>query len=159
MTDVDPIVVLGGRGAFAVVEGVSISILAVERWTIADVDAYMAACFRVARDVTSVASLSHFLADVPGAAARKRMLELIEREGVTPATRTALLTDAALMRGAATAWGWLTQSQTLAVAPEELRRAIEWCLQGTRGSADRVERVATDCYGSIGIEPPTRARR
>ncbi len=153
-----PTLMLDGRASYAYVERTTLSVVNVSRWSVAEVERYIRESIRLGTKSGTAASVSHFLGEIPGAAERKRITEIMKEEGVQTSLRTVLLADSALLRGVATAWAWLTNAEARAVAPEARRAGIEWAVAGTDANVDRIEHTLIECYRLLGVEPPRGAR-
>lgn len=139
--------ILDGRAAFAYVYGVGIMVSDVDVWDPERVRRYIEE-----PGLRSVScSISHFLGQPLDAAGRKRARDLmVEHELV--GERTAVITDAALIKGALTAYAWLSGTDAKAFGSDALDAACAWAVKGTDRSPDPVREALAGCYALLGRE-------
>jgi len=145
MPFVVPRLILDGRAAYAFVDDVSVVVSDVPRWTDPDVDRYLSEMTALAGRVTAKAALMHFRGDTFGARHRGQIVQWLEREGLTADTRACILSDSAVMRGAMTAYAWITRAETAAFDPHELSAACAWTTRDASASSDAVARAYQEC--------------
>lgn len=118
-----------------------------------EVREYMQATIRAARGDFAQVSLSCFVHQVPNANQRKIILEEMEQNRLPPLARTALLTDSALMRGALTAYSWLTRSDSDSFAISDRRRALVWLAERATFDVDEGLAALDGCFAAVGLHP------
>lgn len=151
MPNLPPTLVLHGRASFAYVTDVSVAVIDVPTWTDALIDEYLVELTTLGERAVARASLTRFLGEVPGAAHRRRIADWLEREGLTGSLRSCVLTDSALMRGAMTAYGWLTNTEVRAFLPRELDTACRFLCEGCVATPEQVRRAVLGCHAKLGI--------
>lgn len=153
-----PTSLLEGQLAFAQVSGVSLMVSRIPRWTPENMEAFIAASFRLTGGMTKPrANVTHFLGDTPGPTIRKTMVAVMTKLGVQAAPRTAVLTDSAVLRNMMIAWTWLTNADARSFAPKARREALLWAADGDVASVDAMENAFLACYRLIGSEAPPGA--
>lgn len=157
MPHVSPRSILEGRVAYAYVEDVAITLFDVPIWTDADVIRVMEETTSASKKIAARGSVSQFFGEIFGAAHRKLILEWLSQNGMTSQARNALLTDSHVMRGALTAYGWLTRNETKPFDPRDVDAVCTW-ITGGLGARPIDVRVALEgCYRAIGRPIPARA--
>ena len=147
---VAPQLILGGRASFAYVDDVGIAITNVKTWTDADVERYLREMTTLAGRVTAKATILRFFGDVFGAHHRRLIVDWLKKEGLSEEGRACVLTDSAMLRGAMTAYAWLTRSESAAYAPSDLRAACQWATRGLRARPEAVEKACLECHHLLG---------
>ncbi|MBK6577878.1 MAG: hypothetical protein IPG17_17100 [Sandaracinaceae bacterium] len=118
-----------------------------------EVREYMQSTIRAARGDFARVSLSCFAHQVPNAAQRKIIFEEMEQHGLPALARTALLTDSGLMRGALTAYSWVTRSDSDAFAIADRRRALVWLAERASFDVEEAMQALDGCFAAVGLTP------
>jgi hypothetical protein len=113
----------------------------------------MQSTIRAARGDFARVSLSCFAHQVPNAAQRKIIFEEMEQHGLPALARTALLTDSGLMRGALTAYSWVTRSDSDAFAIADRRRALVWLAERASFDVEEAMQALDGCFAAVGLTP------
>lgn len=150
MPHVAPRKVLDGRVAYAYVADVSVTLFDVPSWSDANVIRLMEETTRLGEGVTAVGALSQFYGAMFNSHQRKLVVSWLEGKGMIPSSRNALLTDSAMMRGALTAFAWITRSETKAFEPGEGAQAAAWITRGLVAKPAEVESALTRCRELLG---------
>lgn len=158
MPIVTPRALLEGRVAYAYVVDVAITIFDVPKWTDADVVRVMEETTRFSDRVVAKGSISQFYGEIFGSAHRKLILEWLAAHDMTSQARNALLTDSQLMRGALTAYAWLTQNETKAFEPRERDAICAWVTRGFEAQPGAVKTALEGCYRVLGKPMPGAER-
>jgi hypothetical protein len=159
MPFVSPTTILDGRVAYAYVDDVVVTLFDVPRWVDADVVRVMEESTRLANNVVARGSVSQFHGEIFGAGHRRLVLEWLEAHGMTSQSRNALLTDSQVMRGALTAYAWLTRNDTKAFDPHDLAAASAWVSAGFKARPAEVKAAIERCQrllrprGAAGATP------
>ncbi|MFK7988237.1 MAG: hypothetical protein AB8I08_19610 [Sandaracinaceae bacterium] len=128
-TFIAPTRILGGRGAFGVRRDVSVVLLDIEVWSVRDADQL----FADTAGPPAKHSLIQYVRSDPGPEVRRRLAELhadLERNAPRIGeSRYGLVTDSALMRGAITAWRWMTDANLRGFATTDVASAFEWMVE------------------------------
>jgi len=147
---VNPLAMLNGRASFAHLGGVAIVLTDVAKWSDEEVMSLIQQQADLVGNVSAQGNITHFFGDIFGATHRKMIVDWIESSGLTPSSRTALVTDSKIMRAALTAYAWLTKSETKAFDMKDRQAMCEWITQGLQVSADEVKVALEACYKLIG---------
>jgi len=113
-------------------------------WTDDDVIAYLEEITALGQRVSAAATITHFPGAMMGPRERRVLVDWLEREGISAQQRTCLLADSVLLRGAVTAYAWMTGTEGRAFDPADRRRACEWTCASTRATANEVERALAE---------------
>lgn len=154
MPRVKPIALLAGRLAYAYVEDVSITVFTMPRWIDADVVRMLEETTHLGESITATATISHFYGEVFGAHHRKLIVEWLAARKLPTSPRNALLTDSQVMRGALTAYAWLTNAETKAFEPADRTALAAWTTRGLKASPTEVRSALEECYRLVGKQPP-----
>jgi hypothetical protein len=111
---------------------------------------YMKVVIAAARGEWARVSLSYFAHDVPNARQRQIIVDELKRNGVPHPERTAILTDSALMRGALTAYSWLTGSDARSCAVADRRQALVWLAEKAPFDVDEALGALEECFRAVG---------
>lgn len=152
--NVPPTRVLRGQAAFAFVLDVAVAVIDVPSWSDADVVAYLEEITTLGQRVPSRASISDFRGAMFGPHQRRIVVDWLAKEGLGAQTRACLLTSSALVRGAVTAYAWMSGTEGAAFDPKERERACAWVANGMRGSPAAVRHALEDCYRLVGHPLP-----
>lgn len=147
---VPPTAMLGNQAAFAYVNGISIVISKVDKWTDEMVLELLDHQSRLVENRSSAASITHFFGEVFGASHRKLIVDWMERKKLPSARRTALVTDSAIMRAAMTAFSWLTKTEAKSFEAGKRDAMCEWVVQDTGIKPADVKAALEGCYRLIG---------
>lgn len=117
----------GGLVAYAVAWDLGVTVFSDFAWTDAIARQYIEECIAVtAREsvLGGRGGLTYLAGAGPGTSQRKIIVDALQRRGVSLASqRSVIVTDSALVRGAATALSWLTRGDTHTFPTAELKRA------------------------------------
>jgi hypothetical protein len=98
-------------------------------------------------------SLAALLHVHPNAVQRRATSDFIEREGVRPIERIALLTDSQLLRGAMTAFGWaMPKSRFRAFKGDDHRGGLAWLNEVASFDAERAEQIWLEACALLKVE-------
>lgn len=147
---VAPVAMLNKRASFAYINGIAIVISNVDKWTDNLVMELLEDQAQLAGSESAIANITHFFGDIFGASHRKMIVEWIEKKGLTPSPRTAMVTDSTLMRAALTAYSWLTKTEAKAFEPKDSEVMCQWIVQGTGVNRAEVKTALETCYKLIG---------
>ena len=150
---VPPQKVLHGKCAFAYIDDVSVSVTNNPEWTDEEVVAYLDEITELGQHVSASAAISDFRGAMFGARERRVLVDWMEREKISAQQRTCLITDSALLRGAVTAYAWMTGTEGRAFSRADKTRACAWTTETTRATAAEVEAALVECYALLGFEP------
>jgi hypothetical protein len=89
---------------------------------------YLGVILSIAREFghSPIVSIVEFRDAYPDAVQRRLSAEFLERENVPSMKRIAMLTDSAALRGAMTAFTWVTRANMRAFASTEVQGALDW---------------------------------
>ncbi len=147
---VPPQKMLNGRASFAYINGVAIVLSDVEKWDDVMVLNFIEDQAKLCDYQSAIANITHFFGDIFGASHRKLIVEWIEKNQLTASSRTALVTDSAIMRAALTAYSWLTKTETKAFDHKSRDAMCEWVTQSTDVNPAEVKTALDACYKLIG---------
>ena len=154
MPNVRPIALLAGRLAYAYVHDVSITVFTMPKWVDADVYRMLEETTHLGENITATATISHFYGEIFGAHQRKLIVDWLAARKLASSPRNALVTDSQVMRGALTAYAWLTQAETKAFEPSDRVALCAWVTRGLRASPTEVRSALEECYRLVGKQPP-----
>lgn len=154
VVNLPPTRVLDGKAAFAYVNDVAVAVIDVPAWTDAEVVRYLEEITTLGQRVPSRASISEFRGAMFGPRERRVVVDWLAKEGLGEQTRACLLTSSTLVRGAVTAYAWMTGTEGNAFDPKDRERACAWVTVGTRADAASVRKALEDCYRLLGLTPP-----
>lgn len=154
VSNVTPTALLNGRVGFAIVNGVGIMIMNVDKWSDADVIQLMQDSSRLGNRTTAPSNISHFYGDIFSASQRKLIVDWLAHEGIAPSPRSATLTDSRIMRAALVAYSWLTKTEAKAFLPEDRHGVAEWAANGLMAQPAAIKTAMETCYRLIGKTPP-----
>ena len=147
---VAPVALLDKRASFAYINGVAIVLSDIPKWTDALVLEFIEQQAELAGNESAIANITHFFGDVFGASHRKMIVDWIEKKGLKPSARTAMVTDSTLMRAALTAYSWLTKTEAKAFQPSEIDALCQWITQNNGVNPAEVRKALLECYKLIG---------
>ena len=151
---VPPTLVLRGLAAFAYVDDVSVSVTNHPKWTDEDVISYLDEITALGRRVSATAAIADFRAAMFGPRERRVLMDWMARENISSQQRTCLLADSILLRGAVTAYAWMSGTEGGAFDPKEGYKACDWTTKTTRASAADVYHALMGCYRLLELEIP-----
>ena len=151
---VGPTSIFNGKGAFAHINDVSMIVSDCPKWTEASVKEFLEETARAGGQVSPPANIAIFLGDIFDAKQRKFAAEWTEAEGYPPAKRITMLSDSVLMRGAMTAYSWLTKTEAKAFASKDSKAMCEWITQGMIAKPDAVREALAGCFKLVGKTLP-----
>lgn len=150
MPHVTPRTLFEGRVAYAYVADVSITLFDMPAWSDANVVRLMEETTHLGEHVTAVGALSQFHGAMFNSHQRKLIVDWLAQNKLVASARNALLTDSAMMRGALTAFAWITQSETKAFDPKETATACAWITRGLKARPGEVEAAFVQCSQLLG---------
>lgn len=140
--DIEPTLLCDGRIAYGVVWDLGVTVFGPFRWTPSIAKQYADECIALTESASVLGGrggLTYLMGDPPGAGERRVIVDALHARGVDVAgQRTVIVTDSAMVRGAATALAWLTGGQTFTYATRELDAAARWTAFGDVGLGERV---------------------
>jgi len=151
---VPPTSTFGGKGAFAQVHDVSMIVSDVKKWSDAQVQQFLEETERVGGNVSPPANIAIFLGDVFDANQRKLAANWTTERGYTPARRITMISDSMLIRGAMTAYGWLTKIECKAFAMKDSTAMCQWITQGLVAQPETVKESLAGCFKLVGRTLP-----
>ena len=146
--------VLGGRGCIAHINDVSILVSNVTKWTDSEVIKILDDTALAGGGVSPPANIAIFLGDVFDAGQRKMATEWTLKQGFTPAKRITMISDSMLIRGAMTAYSWLTKTEAKAFAMKDSDAMCKWITEGLIANPDRVKESLVECFKKVGSTLP-----
>lgn len=111
---------------------------------------YVKATIGAARGNWARVSLAYFAHDIPSARQRQIIIDAMDQQGVPHSERVALLTDSALMRGALTAYSWLTASDTGPFSVADRQKALVWLAQKAPFDVNEGLAALEECFRAVG---------
>ena len=119
--------------------------------TDADMEEYIARTVQESRGDHARVSLSHYAHHIPNARQRQVMFSAMKANGVPSPVRQCLLSDSAILRGAMTAFGWLTGTDSASYSLAERRRALSWLAENAAFDPDEALVMLDDCFRRSGL--------
>jgi len=116
-----------------------------------DMETYIRRTVQESRGEPALVSLSHYAHHIPSARQRQVMFAAMKTNRVPPPSRQALLTDSALLRGAMTAFGWLTGTDSASYSLIDRHRALLWLAETAAFDADEALVMLDDCFRRSGL--------
>ncbi len=148
MTYVEPIVMFGGRIGYTLVGDVGITVFNSVEWTDAIAEEFMVECISRSQEqgVTHPrAGVTHIRGAPPGASQRRVILEVMKKHDVAATRLSAIISDSAVVRGAAVAFGWLSGSKMRAFAMHALAEAAAFVAEGDVRLEQQVAMRTQEC--------------
>jgi hypothetical protein len=145
-----PTLLLKGRGAFAHVNDVSMLVSNVTKWTNAEVQDFLEETAKIGGGVAPPANIAIFLGDVFDAGQRKMATEWTLAQGYTAAKRITMISDSMLIRGAMTAYSWITKIEAKGFAMKDSDAMCQWITQGLIAKPEAVKANLADCFKLVG---------
>jgi len=149
-----PTSVFNGKGAFAHVNDVSMIVTDHKNWTEAEVRQFLEDTARVGGQVAPPANIAIFLGDVFDAKQRKFAAEWTEKEGYPPAKRVTMISDSMIIRGAMTAYSWLTKTEGKAFPMKDATAMCEWITKDMIAKPETVKEALAGCFKLVGKTLP-----
>jgi len=109
------------------------------------------------RDHATVA-LSHYAHAVPNAKQRQIMLDAMAQHRVPAIQRQVLLTDSQLMRGAMTAFGWITGADSASYALRDRQQALSWLAERASFDLHEASYALERCFALLQLPLPRPGR-
>ncbi len=153
-TVVKPTLLLKGKGCFAQVHDVTMIISDIPKWNDELVLQYLNEMTRVGGGISVPASIAVFLGDVFDAGQRKLSTEWIESKGFEPAKRITMISDSLLIRGALTAYSWLTKTEAKAFSMKDHVAMCEWIVRDRIATAHDVHEALSTSFKLLGKKLP-----
>lgn len=151
---VPPTSIFKGKASFSHVNDVSMIVSNHAKWTDADVKQFLEDTARVGGQVAPPANIAIFLGDVFDAKQRKFAADWTAAEGYPTAKRITMISDSMLMRGAMTAYSWLTKTEAKAFPMKDSTAMCEWITQGLIAKPEAVKEALAGCFKLIGKTLP-----
>lgn len=141
---IKPTLLLKGKACFAQVHDVTLIISDIPKWNDASVLQYLSEVAKVGGGVSVPANVAIFLGDVFDAGQRKLATDWTTKQGFEPSKRITMISDSLLIRGALTAYSWLTKTEAKAFAMKDHKAMCDWIVR---------ERIATaaDVHEALSI--------
>lgn len=151
---IKPAPLLNGKGCFAQVHDVTVIVSDIPKWNNELVLEYLNGMIKVGGGASVPGSIAIFLGDVFDASQRKLSAEWIEANGFEPAKRITMISDSMLIRGAMTAYSWLTKTEAKAFPMKEHKAMCDWITQGMIAQSNDVHAVLEGCFKVVGKKLP-----
>ncbi len=145
-----PTLILQGKGCVAHVNDVSMLISNVNKWKDEEVQQILEETAKAGGGVSPPANIAIFLGDVFDAGQRKMATEWTIAQGFTPAKRITMISDSMLIRGAMTAYSWITKSEAKAFAMKDSDAMCQWITQGLIAKPEAVKEHLVACFKLLG---------
>lgn len=156
---VPPVALCDGLFAYAVARDVGVNVFSSVTWTDELAARFMKECIAATRSHTRAGGrggLSYFLGAPPGPSQRRIIVDALQREGISAGERTVIVSGSALVRGAATALGWLTRADTRTFTPKELSEAARYAAFDDDALAAQLLRYLEQCLKIVEATPSAR---
>lgn len=147
---VSPTVFLQGHACLAQINDVTIIVSNVSKWTDQSVLEYLNSVSRICNGVSVPASAAIFLGEVFDAGQRKVAAEWVEQKGFENAKRITMISDSLLIRGALTAYSWLTKIEAKAFPMKDHRAMCDWITRGQIANAEEAHVALEACFKLLG---------
>lgn len=147
---VKPTLLLKGKACFAQVHDVTMIISDIPKWSNASVLEYLNEMTKVGGGVSVPASIAVFLGDVFDAGQRKLSTEWMESKEFEPAQRITMISDSLLIRGALTAYSWLTKTEAKAFSMKDHVAMCEWITRDRIATAHDVHEALATSFKLLG---------
>lgn len=157
--DIHPVLLCGGRIAYAVAHDIGVTVFTDFDWTDALATQYIEECIAVTKKESELGGrggLTYLVSRPPGATQRRIIVDALARAGVKPSLRSVIVSSSMLVRGAATALGWLLGNDTRVFAPKELAAAAAYAAFDDPPLTTRVLLYTRRCLTMVGLTPPAR---
>ena len=151
---IPPISLFKGRAATAHINDVSIVLSKVSNWKDEEVQSLLEELAKTGDGVTPPANIVIFLGDVFDANQRRFATEWTAAQGFPPAERITMISDSILIRGAMTAYSWVTKSRAKAFAMKDSTAMCEWITQGLIAKPGPVKESLAACFKLVGETLP-----
>jgi hypothetical protein len=126
----------------------------VNKWTDVEVQQFLEETAKAGGGVSPPANIAIFLGDVFDAGQRKMATEWTLAQGYTPAKRITMISDSMLIRGAMTAYSWLTKTEAKAFAMKDADAMCKWITEGRIAEPDKVKANLVECFKKVGAKLP-----
>lgn len=147
---VKPTALLKGKACFAQIHDVTMIVSTIPKWNDALVLEYLNEVTKVGGGVSVPASVAIFLGDVFDAGQRKLATEWTTAQGFEPAQRITMISDSLLIRGALTAYSWLTKTEAKAFAMKDHMAMCEWITRDRIAKAPDVHEALATSFHLLG---------
>jgi len=149
-----PTLLFKGRCATAHINDVSMVLTNHTNWTEAEVRQLLEESAVVGQQVSPPANIAIFLGDVFDAKLRKFATEWTAAEGYPPARRITMISDSMIIRGAMTAYSWMTKTEGKAFPMKDSTAMCEWITQGMIAKPVPVKEALAACFKLLGKTLP-----
>lgn len=147
---VQPSPLLDGKACFAQIHDVTIIVSDVPKWNNELVLQYLNGMITVGGGASVPASIAIFLGDVFDASQRKLSAEWITANGFEPAKRITMISDSMLIRGAMTAYSWLTKTEAKAFPTKDHQAMCEWITRDCIATPAAVHEALANSFKLLG---------
>ena len=151
---IPPTSLFNGKAATAHINDVSIVLSKVHNWSDEQVKALLEELAQNGQGVTPPANIVIFLGDVFNAGQRRMATEWSNEKGFPPADRITMISDSILIRGAMTAYSWMTKSTAKAFAMKDSTAMCQWITQGMIAQPEPVKESLAACFKLVGETLP-----
>lgn len=156
-----PSLVLEGAVACKIVGDVAVMVFDVPRWELRHADALFEETLALGPPAPH--SLIQHLGSEPGAAVRRRLVELQRdleaRHPFEGQRKVAVITHSAMTRGAVTAWRWLSGNEGMvAWAPDDVEAAADWLTDSDGIAARKTIATYRACHDLLAPRRRLQAR-
>jgi len=149
-----PIALFKGRAATAHINDVSIVISNVTNWKDEQVKQLLVELAETGGGATPPANVVVFLGDVFDTKQRRFATEWTAQQGFPPAKRITMISDSLIIRGAMTAYSWVTKSEARAFAMNDSTAMCQWITQGLIAKPEKVKESLAACFKLVGKTLP-----
>jgi hypothetical protein len=149
-----PTALFKGKAATAHINDVSIVMSNVSNWADDEVKQLLEELAKTGGGVTPPANIVIFLGDVFDAKQRRFATEWTQTQGFPPAKRITMISDSMLIRGAMTAYSWVTKSEAKAFAMKDSTAMCQWITQGLIAEPEKVKANLAACFKLLGKTLP-----
>jgi len=147
---IPPTSLFKGRAATAHINDVSIVLTNVNNWKDEQVKELLEELAQTGGGVTPPANIVIFLGDVFDTKQRRFATEWTQARGYPPAKRITMISDSMLIRGAMTAYSWVTKSEAKAFAMKDSTAMCQWITQGLMADPAKVQEYLAACFKLVG---------
>ena len=116
-----------------------------------DIASYVTRTVQEARGEHATVSLSYFAHHIPNARQRQLLLAAMKTHRVPSPSRQVLLTESAVLRGAMTAFSWVTGTDSASHPLAERRRGLAWLAEKAAFDIDEALLMLDDCFRRGGL--------
>ncbi|MEZ5538622.1 MAG: hypothetical protein R3E63_01420 [Pseudomonadales bacterium] len=147
---IKPMLLLKGKASFAQIHDVTMIISDIPKWNDALVLQYLNEVSKAGNGVSVPANVAIFLGDVFDAGQRKLATDWTTDQGFEPSKRTTMISDSLLIRGALTAYSWLTKTEAKAFAMKDHVSMCDWITKGQIATSADVHEALSISFHLLG---------